>query len=61
MHVVGADQEKLVQMFQNAASLNNSCIDPSGFVCNNNVLMDGNAQFNLIGEAITTPNDDNTL
>jgi hypothetical protein len=56
---IGTTSETEVQMWQNSIVLNDSCIDPSGFVCNDKVMMRGDAQFNLVEEDLK-PDEDNS-
>jgi hypothetical protein len=48
-------------MLQNADVLQDCCIDPSGFVCNDKVMMRGNAQFNLIAPIVELKEDEDEM
>jgi hypothetical protein len=41
-----------VQMLQNSDMLQDSCIDESGFVCNQKILMKRDSQFNLVARLV---------
>jgi hypothetical protein len=56
---LGFKEETKVEMLQNSIVLQDCCVDPtSGFVCNDKVMMRGNAQFNLIAPLAEYHEDD---